>query len=268
MSHFQCGDHGQRTHQVRQQFAHQDVRRRRAERLGCGDEFGVAQLLRRRARNDREAVPQQQAEQHDHHLQRAADQRRHRQRDQHHRHREPRRDDVADDRIDTAAVVAGQHAERGADDAGDDGRDDADDQRHAGAEQQPAQVVAAELVGAQDVFPAALVVPDRRDQAARHVLRIRIVRREPRREDRGQHDQAEDDGADGEAVLAEHAAQQLAPCGRRRQRQRRFCGHRRSAGRSEGRGIHVHLLSAFACAGRARRSARPPRRSGRCRTRR
>ena len=59
------------------------------------------------------------------------------------------------DLIDPAAEIAGQHAQRRADAAGDDGAHHADDQRHACAEDQPAQDIAALEIGAEQRMRAA-----------------------------------------------------------------------------------------------------------------
>ena len=87
-------------------------------------------------------------------------------RHQDHRQRQARGDDEDDDEIDAAAEIAGR-ARRGVVPMTPDmaAARDADQERDARAVDETAEIVAAELVGAEHVGPAAALVPDRRDQA-------------------------------------------------------------------------------------------------------
>src|SRR5690606_40747727 len=84
--------------------------------------------------------------------------------------------------VDGAAEVARDHADRGAEHEAEPGGRDADQQRDAGAVDGPAQHVAAQVVGAERVLRRRLG----EDVAAE--LLERGVRRDPRREDRGEHE--------------------------------------------------------------------------------
>jgi len=113
--------------------------------------------------------------------------------------------------VDAAAEIAGEHAERRADQAGDRRRGDADQQRHARAVEQPAQIIATELVGAEHMQPAAFRMPHRRQQPARQILTVWIVRREQGCKESGNDDDGKQRRADRQALLAEQAAQRTAP---------------------------------------------------------
>ena len=92
--------------------------------------------------------------------------------------REPGVGYAHDHLVDPAAEIAGDDAEQGADAAGDQHGGEADDHRHAGAEDQPRQHIAPDMIGAEQVGHAAAVLPDRRAEAARQAADLRIVRRQ------------------------------------------------------------------------------------------
>ena len=104
-----------------------------------------------------------------------------------------------------AAVVAGPHADGRADDRGDHHGGDRDGQRRLARDDQPGQHAAAERVGAEEVGPAV------REGERRLVGVVEVdlggeVADEHRAEDRGEEDEAEDDGGDGgDAVVDQHA---------------------------------------------------------------
>ena len=77
-----------------------------------------------------------------------------------------------------AAEIARDDAEKGADGAGEQHGGDADDHRHASAEDQPRQHIAADLVGAERVRHAAAFLPGRRTVAKRQGADLWIVRRQ------------------------------------------------------------------------------------------
>ena len=79
--------------------------------------------------------------------------------------------------VEPAALVAGDHGDGDADDAGDEHDGERHEQRHAGAVDQAAEHVAAEVVGAEDVVRRAAGEP-RRLQAVGQVELLRVVRRE------------------------------------------------------------------------------------------
>ena len=108
--------------------------------------------------------------------------------------------------VDPAAEVARHHAHRQAQRAHHHGDQHHDEQRDAGAVQQAAEHVAAELVGAEPVAGAG------RQQGPGQVLPQRVGRRQPRRQCGQQHQQADDHHAHG----GEPVAQQPAHQGQRR----------------------------------------------------
>ena len=128
-------------------------------------------------------------------------------------------DDVGDphrDGLAPAAVVAGPHADRRADDRGDDDRGDCDRQRGPAGDDQPGQHAAAERIGAEEVGPAVR----QRERRLVGVVQVDVRRQvadEHRAEDRGEEDQAEDDGGDGgDAVVDQHPeplGRAAPPCG-------------------------------------------------------
>ena len=103
-------------------------------------------------------------------------------------------DDVGDahgDGLAPAAVVAGPHADRRADDRGDHHGGDRDGQRGLAGDDQPGQHAAAERVGAEDVGPAVR----QRERRLVGVVQVDVggeVADQHRAEDRGEEDQAED----------------------------------------------------------------------------
>ena len=109
----------------------------------------------------------------------------HRERDQHHRDRQPRRDGEQHDVVDAAAEEAAEHAERDADQAGRDHRHDADQQRDARAIDEPREIVAAELVGAEQMSGLAALHPERRHETIAEILRERVVRHQRIADERG-----------------------------------------------------------------------------------
>ena len=166
-------------------------------------------------------------ERQDHDQQRAADHGDDGERDQHHRHGEPRGDDEVDSKVDAAAEVAGDETERRADQAGDQHHRQADQQRDARAVERAGEIVAAEVVGAERMRPRALLEPHRRDQPVVEVLRVGIVGGEQRRQQRHRHAEAEQHEAGNQAGMARHAPQhggRPGQCRLGRQRRRRRCG--------------------------------------------
>ena len=93
------------------------------------------------------------------------------------------------DGVDAAAVPAGEHADRRADQHREQRRGDADDERDARAVEDARQRVATEAVGAEPVLGA------RRPQLLHDVLVVGIVRREHRRGERERDDDDERRGA-------------------------------------------------------------------------
>ena len=95
--------------------------------------------------------------------------------------REPRVGDAHDHLVDPAPEVAGEDAERGADDAGHDDGGEADDHGHARAEDEAREHVPAEVIGAEQVRVAAARLPDRRLEAVAEHAHLGIVRRDDAR---------------------------------------------------------------------------------------
>lgn len=107
-------------------------------------------------------------------------------------------DDAHDQRIGPAAEITRDHAEQDADRQRDGENGDGDQQRDAGADDQPAEDVAAELVTAQQVV-RRWCRPGR-EQVSLLVAIGRQDRREKGHEDDEQHDDRADHGV---AVAAE-----------------------------------------------------------------
>ena len=179
------------------------ARRRGAGRLRGRDVVERAHLLRRGSHDHGEAVPFQEPEHQDHDPQRAADNGHDGERHQNERHREPHRDDEGHRHVDAAAEIAGGEAQTRADQPRDQHHGDADQERDAGAVDHAREVVAAEIVGAEDMRPGAFVVPDRRNQPPRQFLRIGVVRSEQRRQQRHQHRDRQQRRADHQAFMTE-----------------------------------------------------------------
>ena len=127
-----------------------------------------------------------------------------------------------DEGIDQPALVAGDQAQRDADDHRQHDAGEADQQRDAAAIEDGGEHVTAEIVGAQQIARIALGLPERRQLGIQQVQRRhveRIVRRHQRREHRGQdHHQRDDAGDDGhrrfqetvEDVAVQRALQAIA----------------------------------------------------------
>ena len=127
---------------------------------------------------------------------RAAEQADDGQRHQHDGDRQPRGDGEQHGIVDPAAQKAAQHADGDADQGRHDRDRDADQHGNAAAPDQAREVVAAELVGAQQVVGVGAVHPERRQQALAEVLGEGIVRHQQRGEDRADHGDAHDERAD------------------------------------------------------------------------
>ena len=108
------------------------------------------------------------------------------------RQREPSVGEAHDHLVDPAAEIARNDAERRPDGAGKDHRGEADHHRDPGAKDQPREHVAAELVGAEEVFGAAAGLPEGRFEARRQAADLGIVRRQHVGEDRHEGDDDED----------------------------------------------------------------------------
>ena len=121
-----------------------------------------------------------------------------------------------DDLVDPAAEIARDDAERRSDNAGENYRGKADYHRHPGAEDQPRQHVAAELVGAEQVFGSAARLPERRFEARRQAADLGIVGRQHIGENRHQGDRAEDQaGTSGKSPRRMQAQRGEARCQRK-----------------------------------------------------
>jgi hypothetical protein len=146
-----------------------------------------------------EAVPQQQSERRDHQPKPGAEQSDHRQRDQHHGNRKPGRDREQHHIVDAPAEEAADHAERDADHARRDHRHDADQERDARAVDEPRQIVAAELVGAERMRGLRPLHPEWRNEPIAEILREGIRGHEGIAEQRSGGDHADDRKPDREA---------------------------------------------------------------------
>ncbi len=221
-----------------------------------GDIVEIAHLLRGAAQHHGVALPFQKTQHQNHHPQRTADQGHRSERDQDHRQRKAHRNQIGHDQVGAPAEITGHDAEHGADHARDQHHRETDQQRYARAVDRPRQVVAPEHVGAQRMGPASGFVPDRRNQPAREVLRERVMRREPGRGQRHQHDEQEHACADQQARVAAHApAQQLAWRG---------SGEGFVQRRLEARRMIAHVFILCGCADPARHWPRPRAGSARC----
>ena len=116
-----------------------------------------------------------------------------------HRDRELRVGDAHQDDVDPAAPVAGNHAERAADDEHDRDRGCGDAQPVAQAHQRADEEVPAELVGAGKMGPGAALQEDGRQEALAHADLHGIVGRELGPDDRGADEHDEDAEPDLEA---------------------------------------------------------------------
>ena len=121
--------------------------------------------------------------------------------------------------VDPAAEEAGDGPDERAERQADRHRDDADQQRQAGAVEDPRQLVAPEVVDAEQVVQrragtAALV-----DQ--RQVLDARVVRREERGEERDEDEEGDQHEADDRARIAPQPPQARPTTGRPGRRSRR-----------------------------------------------
>ncbi len=127
----------------------------------------------------------------------------HGERDQHHRDRQAGGDGEQHHVVDAPAEETAEHAERDADQAGREHRHDADQQRDARAIDQPREIVAPELIGAERMLGPAAVHPERRHQTLAEVLHERILRHERIADERSRRDQGDDGNAEREARLAD-----------------------------------------------------------------
>jgi hypothetical protein len=123
--------------------------------FGRGDVVERAHLLGRRAHDHGEAVPFEEAEHQDDDAERVADHRDDGERHEHHRQREPRRDDEGDDHVDPAAEIAGGEAERGADRPEISMTAMPISSEMLRAVESAREIVAAEIVGAERMRPGA-----------------------------------------------------------------------------------------------------------------
>jgi hypothetical protein len=123
-------------------------------------------------------------------------------------------DQTHDQRIDPAAVVAGNQAERRACDTASEDADHGDEDRDPRAIEDAAQHVAAGAVGAEDVVPAA-AGPDRRAQALPEAAGIGVVRRDPWREQGRNHQNDQQDGNRDQRIAAQGRPQPGDAAGRR-----------------------------------------------------
>ena len=110
--------------------------------------------------------------------------------------------DAHQDVVDAPARIARDEADDDAERAGQADGDHAHEQRDARAVDEPAQDVAADLVGAEDV--AAVEAGGL--QALGDVLLVRAERREALGEDRGEQDDSERGGREPEDGVAPHHA--------------------------------------------------------------
>ena len=117
--------------------------------------------------------------------------------------------DLADDFVSGAAKISGDSAERAADQAGENHRRRADHQRDPRAVNNPAQHIAAEIVGAEQIGLQPVFVPARRAQPVLQGLRLRIARRDQRRGDAADHQQCQDRSAHPNLEITKRQHQNL-----------------------------------------------------------
>ncbi|KTW19220.1 hypothetical protein NS341_13500, partial [Staphylococcus xylosus] len=123
----------------------------------------------------------------------------HRQHEQRERHDSV--GDAADDAVGPAAEKAGRDSRKPAHEEHQRDRGDRDERIEPGSHHDTAEDVAAELVGAEPMRRR------RRPQRRRCVAGERIIRHDPRTEDRGEQDQhQQSEGKAGDLVLGEHIA--------------------------------------------------------------
>nr|WP_198961534.1 ABC transporter permease subunit [Pseudonocardia sp. MH-G8] len=111
-----------------------------------------------------------------------------------------------DEGVEAAAGVAGQEPERHPDRHRHDQREADREQRHPGADDQPAEDVAAELVGAEQVTG--------RERALQHppqILVVRVRRRDVRPDQRDQHEEGQDAERDHRGPVAADPAPEVLP---------------------------------------------------------
>ena len=116
--------------------------------------------------------------------------------------------------IDPAAEIAGEQAERGAEQAGGSGGGDGDEERDLGAVDQSGQDIPAQIVGAEQVAGLGPVGPDRRDILQHQILLDRVVRCEQGREDGGEREEQQHRAAQRDPAVRQQPAQGAAvrPC--------------------------------------------------------
>ncbi|EMF27026.1 cation transport ATPase [Streptomyces gancidicus BKS 13-15] len=140
-------------------------------------------------------------------------------RQQQRRQRQHHVDEAHDDGVDAPSGVAaeggrgaGDDADHEAGDQADQRGDDADEQGLPGADEHPGEQVAAEVVEAE---PVAVAGPDELalvgEDLAAPGLRARRVGREERPDDRDEHEQDDDDGADDGHLAGLQPAEGLPP---------------------------------------------------------
>ncbi|EAP75187.1 hypothetical protein ISM_11385 [Roseovarius nubinhibens ISM] len=200
MGHLEGDHHDQVVEDIGHDLGQENARGRGTDHLRRRHVIAPAHLQGRGPHHHREPVPEQQPQHTDHHGERPAKDRHHRQRHENHRHREAHVDEKGHHRIDLAAEIARRDAHRGADDTGNQRRHRPDQKRHPRAIDQTAEVIAAQMVGAERMLPCAAKEYGRR-HAFHQALRIGIMRRQHRREDRHQNQQANDAHAKDEALV-------------------------------------------------------------------
>ena len=140
----------------------------------------------------REAGPEEEAERNHQRIHALAHRYGQQQREQDRREGERRVHDAHQEGVELAADIAGDDAEHEADAAADGKRKGCHDQAHPRAVKEAGQQVAAENVGAEQIFRRATFLPERRQQLVRQRLVDRRVRREPRREDGNENHRCDD----------------------------------------------------------------------------
>ncbi len=188
--------HDRRVHHVRQDVPPHDRPFRTARDDGEADELAFLQRQHLAAHHACVACPVDQAQDDDDVPHARADDGGEEDGEGQCRQREPGVGDAHDDLVRPAAEIAREDAQHGADHAGEDHRGEADDHRDPGAEDQPRQHVASELVGAEQVLGGAARLPERRMKARGQRADLGIMRCQDVGEDRHERDDAQDDDRD------------------------------------------------------------------------
>nr|WP_286276150.1 hypothetical protein [Naasia aerilata] len=214
----------------------------------CGPDVELGAHRERRAAehaDERSAGEDADADHRDEHA--VVEDREHRERDDRARDREQDVDHPEDDAVEHAPEVAGEDAQRDREDQHGDDRDEHTAQRLLPAEEQPAQHIAAEGVGAEDVRAGGSLADDA------EALLERVVGGEQRGREGRPDDHQEHDRRDQAEGLSQHAAEE--PGG---QRLRPRAGGRDRAGRGETAGmapVFGEPVIGHAPSGSARRTA-------------